>query len=129
MSNPESNPFSGSCLSNDNVLPSDERGISGNHFVDFLTGGDTFSEPPSHPLAENVTYDGDDLLDFLDQAVVEYHGAENDGKIFPEAEKTLANGNQQYISHLKYLAGADLVRRDLLMLYHGLCSLLGLFNI
>ncbi|XP_056161324.1 probable phosphoinositide phosphatase SAC9 isoform X3 [Syzygium oleosum] len=111
MSNPESNPFSGSCLSNDNVLPSDERGISGNHFVDLLTGGDTFNEPPSHPLAENVTYDGDDPLDFLDQAVVEYHGAENDGKIFPEAEKTLANGNQQYISHLKYLAGADLRKK------------------
>lgn len=109
MSNPESNPFSGS-LSNDNVLPSDERGISGNHFVDLLTGGDTFNEPPSHPLAENVTYDGDDL-DFLDQAVVEYHGAENDTKTFPEAEKTLANGNQQYIGHLKYLAGADLRKK------------------
>ncbi|KAH9726932.1 putative phosphoinositide phosphatase SAC9 [Citrus sinensis] len=116
-------------FSNENVSTSMQTEAASNHWVDLLSGGDTFSdplsepfsnplsepfsdplsEPFSDPLSESVTRNvasgGADLLDFLDRPIVEDHGVETYKRFSTQDGCSLASGAQQYISCLKSLAG------------------------
>lgn len=109
LSGAESNPFSNTSLTNETVMPSMQNSSSAN-WLDLLTGEDKISEPVSepfsHPLAQNNVQEGSDSLDFLDQAVIEYHGAERDNKFSSSHD---ANNVQKYINCLKTLAGPQMV--------------------
>ncbi|KAF4352525.1 hypothetical protein G4B88_013355, partial [Cannabis sativa] len=109
----ETNPFSGAS-SHETVSTSVQPSASSNDWVDLLTGGESFSDHVAQPVTVNTTLDqGSDLLDFLDQAVVEYHGvAESDKKVLPSQDsKTSASSSEQYISCLKSLAGLQLEKK------------------
>ncbi|KAG8654390.1 hypothetical protein MANES_05G186753v8 [Manihot esculenta] len=111
LSGAESNPFSNTSLTNETVMPSMQNSSSAN-WLDLLTGEDKISEPVSepfsHPLAQNNVQEGSDSLDFLDQAVIEYHGAERDNKFSSSHD---ANNVQKYINCLKTLAGPQMTRK------------------
>ncbi|KDP35146.1 hypothetical protein JCGZ_10680 [Jatropha curcas] len=110
-SNNSNNPFSGSSLSNQVVTPPMQKSTSDN-WLDLLTGEDAFSEPVSHPLAQNNVQGGSDLLDFLDHAVVEYGAGETDHKFSSLHDARPPDSSaQKYISCLKTLAGAQMTRK------------------
>ncbi|KAL5784249.1 hypothetical protein ACOSQ2_006641 [Xanthoceras sorbifolium] len=112
MSSSDANPFSDASLSNENVTKSVQQGASANPWVDLLTGGGTFSDPVCEPVVSNVVYEGDNVLDFLDDAVVEYRAAETDHKASPtEDGRPPDSGTHQYINSLKSLAGPHMERK------------------
>lgn len=109
MSRIDSNPFLGTSSSED-VLPSLQQRTSTNIWVDLLTGEDTFSEPISQPVKEKVVNEGSDFLDFLDQATIEFSGAQNDQKHSSSQDiQPPESSSQQYISCLTSLAGPRMV--------------------
>ncbi|XP_031391527.1 probable phosphoinositide phosphatase SAC9 isoform X2 [Punica granatum] len=110
MSGSDTNPFAGS-LSSGIASPPNARGTSSNHFLDLLSGDYSFSEPISQPVTAQATHEASDDLNFLDQAIVVHHGAEDDQKSSSDYERSSEQGNTQYIRCLKSLAGADLGRR------------------
>ncbi|XVF29593.1 hypothetical protein REPUB_Repub15cG0135400 [Reevesia pubescens] len=111
LSGSETNPFSGTSLSNE-VVPTSAKQGSANDWLDLLSGGDMFSESVSQPVTENAAYEGGDLLDFLDQAVVDYHGPENDHKSSISKDgRPQKSGTQKYINCLKSLAGPHMERK------------------
>lgn len=111
LSASDTNPFSGTSLSNEVLSTSVKQG-SANDLVDLLTGGDVFSESVSQPVTENVAYEGGDSLDFLDHAVVEYHGPQTDHKSSTSQDgRHQESGTQKYINCLKSLAGPRMERK------------------
>ncbi|GMI96044.1 ARABIDOPSIS THALIANA SUPPRESSOR OF ACTIN 9, SUPPRESSOR OF ACTIN 9, MURUS 11 [Hibiscus trionum] len=111
LSSSDTNPFSGTSLSNQAMSTPATQG-SANDLVDLLTGGDILSESVSLPVTENVTYGGGDLLDFLDQSVVDYHGPETDHKpATPQDGSPQDSGTQKYINCVKFLAGPHMDRK------------------
>ncbi|XP_022722019.1 probable phosphoinositide phosphatase SAC9 isoform X4 [Durio zibethinus] len=109
LSGSDTNPFSGTSLSNEAVSTSAKQG-SANDCVDLLTGGDVFPESISQPVTENAAYQGGHLLDFLDQAVVDYHGPDTDHKSSTSQDgRPQESGTQKYINCLKSLAGPHMV--------------------
>ena len=84
--------------------------------VDLLTGEESFSNHIVQPVTGNIVDNGSDFLDFLDQAVVEYHGgAETDNKFSSSQDgRNPISSSQQYISCLKSLVGPHLVRHYLI---------------
>ncbi|KAK3204241.1 hypothetical protein Dsin_018287 [Dipteronia sinensis] len=112
MSSSDTNPFTDASLSKENVSKSVQQGASADPWVDLLTGLGTFSDPDCEPVASNVVYEGDNLLDFLDQAVVEYHAPETDHKASPTQDgRPPDSGTHQYINCLKSLAGPHMERK------------------
>ncbi|CAL9028270.1 unnamed protein product [Prunus brigantina] len=107
----DTNPFSGAS-SNENVPPPVQPSASGNNLVDLLTGEVMLSEHVAQPVIGNTEDKGGDLLDFLDQAIVEYHGAETDHK-FPSSHdgRSSDSSSQKYINCLKSCAGPRLERK------------------
>ena len=115
MSGSDTNPLSGTSLSNETVSTSAKQG-SANDWVDLLTGGDAFSESISQPVTENAANEGGGLLDFLDQAVVDYPGPETDHKSSTSQDgRPQESGTQKYINCLKSLAGPHMVCDYLLL--------------
>ncbi|XP_022722014.1 probable phosphoinositide phosphatase SAC9 isoform X1 [Durio zibethinus] len=111
LSGSDTNPFSGTSLSNEAVSTSAKQG-SANDCVDLLTGGDVFPESISQPVTENAAYQGGHLLDFLDQAVVDYHGPDTDHKSSTSQDgRPQESGTQKYINCLKSLAGPHMERK------------------
>lgn len=110
LSGSDNTPFSGASPL-ENVSASVQTSAPSKDWVDLLTGVDDFSNHTTQPVTENTVNKGSDLLDFLDQAVVEYHGgAESDKKLSSSQDsKTSVGSSQQYISRLKSLAGPMLV--------------------
>ncbi|OMP06550.1 hypothetical protein COLO4_08073 [Corchorus olitorius] len=107
----ETNPFSASSLSNEALSKSAKKN-SANDWVDLLSGGDVFPESVSQPVMGNAAYSGDDLLDFLDQAVVDYHGPEINHKSSTSQDlKPQESGAQKYINCLKSLAGPHMEKK------------------
>ncbi|KAM2970145.1 hypothetical protein FF2_017151 [Malus domestica] len=98
----KTNPFSGAS-SNEYVTVPVQPSASANNLVDLLTGEVVLSEHFAAPVIGNAEDKGGDLLDFLDQAIVEYHGAETDHK--SHDGKPLDSSSQQYIDCLKSIAG------------------------
>lgn len=105
----ETNPFFGAS-SSENVSSSVQPSDRGNDWVDLLTGEGTFSDHIAQSVTGCDVDKGGDLLDFLDQAVVEYNGAEVGSK-FPSTNdgRTSESGSQQYINCLRSLAGSQMV--------------------
>ncbi|KAM3750124.1 hypothetical protein ACB098_04G013800 [Castanea mollissima] len=111
MSTSESNPFLG-ILKNENVTPSVQPSASTDLWADLLTGEDPFLEPISQPAIGNVDNEGSDLLDFLDQSVVEFHGAQNDHSDSSSQDvRPSDSSSQQYITCLKSLMGPNMEKK------------------
>ncbi|XP_022734790.1 probable phosphoinositide phosphatase SAC9 isoform X1 [Durio zibethinus] len=111
LSGLDTNPVSGTSPSNE-ALSTLARQGSANDWIDLLTGGDVFSESVSQPVTENAAYEGGDLLDFLDQAVVDCHGPETDHKsLTPQKGSPQESGTQKYINCLKSLTGPNMERK------------------
>ncbi|XP_050236082.1 probable phosphoinositide phosphatase SAC9 isoform X2 [Mercurialis annua] len=110
LSSMDSNPFSGTSSSAETAAPQMQQRASSD-WLDLLTGGDAVSEPISHPLAQNSVQDGSDLLDFLDNAVVEFHGAPTDKQSSLSQEAKPADSARKYINCLKALAGPKMTRK------------------
>lgn len=92
------------------VSPSVPQGAATSNWVDLLTGGDMLSDLVPEPVTTNTPHAGDDLLGFLDQAVVEHHDPETDHKTSSTQDKrSTDSGTQQYINCLKSLAGPHMV--------------------
>lgn len=109
MSSIDSNPFLGTSSSED-VPPSVQQITSTNLWVDLLTGEETSSEPFSQPVREKVVNEGSDLLDFLDQAAIEFSGAQNDQRHSSSQDMQTSDSiSQQYITCLTSLAGPRMV--------------------
>ncbi|TQD80193.1 hypothetical protein C1H46_034247 [Malus baccata] len=104
----KTNPFSGASFT-ENVLPPVQPSASANNLVDLLTGEMVLSEHIAAPVIGNVEDKGGDLLDFLDQAIVEYHDAETDHK--SHDGKPSDSSSQQYIDCLKSVAGPHMKKK------------------
>ncbi|KAM5548265.1 putative phosphoinositide phosphatase SAC9 [Rosa sericea] len=110
FSRSDTNPFSGAS-SNDVALPV-QPCVSADNLVDLLTGEVILSEQIAQPVIGNAVDKGGDLLDFLDQAVVEYHGAQNDHKLSSSHDgRSSDSSSQQYIDRLKSLTGPRMGRK------------------
>ncbi|KAJ4723770.1 Phosphoinositide phosphatase [Melia azedarach] len=110
LSNSAANPFADTSLSNENASTSVQQSGTADPW-DLLTGGDTFSHPLAEPVTRNVVHEGDDLLDFLDQSIVEYRGVETGKSSSTQDGKSPDSGAQQYINCLKSLAGPRMERK------------------
>lgn len=105
------NPFIAASFLNETGSSSVQQRASTNNLVDLLTGENIHSESVPQPIEASVPYDGGDPLDFLDQAVVQYHNAETDHRSFsPQDGKHTDSSSQQYTNCLKYLTGSHTVR-------------------
>ncbi|XP_065860799.1 probable phosphoinositide phosphatase SAC9 [Euphorbia lathyris] len=108
LSSADKNPFSSTSLSDESLTPPMQQSASA-EWLDLLTGGDEISEAVSHPLSQNNFQEGSDILDFLDQAVTEDHGAEALHKLSSSQDiKSPDGGAEKYISCLKTLVGPQL---------------------
>lgn len=106
------NPFIAASFLNETGSSSVQQRASTNNLVDLLTGENIHSESVPQPIEASVPYDGGDPLDFLDQAVVQYHNAETDHRSFsPQDGKHTDSSSQQYTNCLKYLTGSHTERR------------------
>lgn len=112
LSGSDTNPFNGSSF-HENASASVQSSSSGNNWPDLLTGGERLPDHIAQPVTENIVGQGSDLLDFLDQAVVEYHGgAENDKNLSSSGDcRSSVSSSQQYINCLKSLAGPQMGRK------------------
>ncbi|GAV86822.1 WW domain-containing protein/Syja_N domain-containing protein, partial [Cephalotus follicularis] len=112
LSSPDTNPFFGTSLPNKSLSASGQQGGPANNLVDLLSGEDIFSESASQPVMNNVVYNGSESLDFLDQAVVNYRGADTDHKsASSHDERSPDTSAQKYINCLKSLAGPHMERK------------------
>ena len=99
-----------------------QTSVSANNLVDLLTGEIILSEQIAQPVVGNDTDKGGDLLDFLDQAVVEYHGAQNDREVSSSHNGGSSDSSsQQYIDRLKLLAGPRMVWFSFLSTFQIVC--------
>ncbi|XP_004287153.1 PREDICTED: uncharacterized protein LOC101296222 [Fragaria vesca subsp. vesca] len=109
LSRSNTNPFYGA--SSKIVPPPVQPSASANNLVDLLTG-EIISEHFAQPVIGNAVDKQGDLLDFLDQAVVEYHGAQNDLKLSSSHDgRSSDSSSQQYIDRLKSLTGPRMERK------------------
>lgn len=129
----DANPFVGSSLSNENVLPSAQPTTPATLTFDFLTGdigvSDTITQQQMPYSTGNVVSGGGDLLDFLDHPIVEYKVPEEDSKFssLPQDERPTDNsGIQHYINCFKALSGPHMVIYFILLSH--LLSLCFLFS-
>ncbi|GKV29305.1 hypothetical protein SLEP1_g38242 [Rubroshorea leprosula] len=101
LTSSDANPFYGSSLPDE--VPSKSVQVSStNNLVDLLTGEKMISDSVSQPISENVINEGGELLDFLDQAVVEYRHPKNNNYKSLDA-RPQDSGAQQYINIMKSL--------------------------
>lgn len=112
LSSSDTNPFNGASF-HENVSTSVQSSSSGNSWVDLLTGGESFSDHVAQPVTENIVGQGSDLLDFLDQSVVEYHGGNESDKNLPSSRESSSSGShsQQYINCLNSLVEPHMGRK------------------
>ncbi|OVA07817.1 WW domain [Macleaya cordata] len=114
----DTNPFVGTSLSNDNVLPSAQPTTPVSLTFDFLTGdfgvSDTISQQQIPYSTGTVSSGGGDALDFLDNAIIEYKGSEEDSKVSSllQGERPTDNsGIQHYLNCVKALIGPHMARK------------------
>ncbi|MCL7028352.1 hypothetical protein MKW94_003528 [Papaver nudicaule] len=117
LSSSDTNPFVGSSMSSENVLPSAQLTSPASLTFDFLTGDigvpDTISQQQMPYSTGNVASGGGDLLDFLDNPIVEFNGSE-DSKFssLPQDGKPADNsGIQHYSNCFKALIGPHMARK------------------
>ncbi|KAI9082350.1 hypothetical protein K1719_035773 [Acacia pycnantha] len=88
-----------------------QRSTFADPFVDLLTGEDPLAHPLAQPITENVVHKESDALDFLDQAVVEYHSVKSDSNISAFKDESSDPSAEQYLSCLKSLTGPSLGKK------------------
>lgn len=110
LSSSDTNPYNGASF-RENVSTSVQSSSSGNSWVDLLTGGESFSDHVAQPVTENIVGQGSDLLDFLDQSVVDYHGGNESDKNLSSSQEisSLDSRSQRYINCLYSLVGPHMV--------------------
>ncbi|KAL0413977.1 UNVERIFIED_CONTAM: putative phosphoinositide phosphatase SAC9 [Sesamum radiatum] len=79
--------------------------------LDLLTGELRFSDSISQPATEAVVNKGNDLLDFLDDAITQPVSDGSDHSKIVSSQGHSDNGSQQYITSFKLLAGPHWERR------------------
>ncbi|KAK7319802.1 hypothetical protein RJT34_04528 [Clitoria ternatea] len=98
------NPFNSSLT--EKVSPPKQGGTSADLLIDLLSGEDPLPHPLAQPVAENVVYQDNDPLDFLDESVEHHHSAKSDCDArYPDTSAA------QYLKCLKTLAGPSLQRK------------------
>ncbi|KAK4426436.1 putative phosphoinositide phosphatase SAC9 [Sesamum alatum] len=110
LSETETNAFAAD-LTNDRRPASVQSESSANSFVDLLTGELRFSDSISQPATEPVVNNGNDLLDFLDDAITQPVSDGSDHSKIVSSQGHSDNGSQQYITSFKLLAGPHWERR------------------
>ncbi|KAL0305215.1 UNVERIFIED_CONTAM: putative phosphoinositide phosphatase SAC9 [Sesamum calycinum] len=110
LSETDTNAFA-SNLTNDRRPPSVQSESSANSFLDLLTGELRFSDSISQPATEAVVNKGNDLLDFLDDAITQPVSDGSDHSKIVSSQGHSDNGSQQYITSFKLLAGPHWERR------------------
>lgn len=111
LSNTDTNPFLGTALSNENASAPAQPDASASPWVDLLSGESTHPLSTFQPEMANDLYQGDDLLDFLDNAVSGNRGAEEEVKVSSPQDGRPLDGAQQYINVLKSLTGPRIERK------------------
>ncbi|KAI3986711.1 hypothetical protein MKX01_014249 [Papaver californicum] len=113
----ETNPFVGSSVSSENVLPSAQLTSPASLTFDFLTGdigiSDTISQQQMPNTTENVVSGGGGLLDFLDNPILEFNDLE-DSKFssLPQDGRPADNTGIQHYTHcFKALIGPHMARK------------------
>lgn len=105
------NPFAAKSLQTETVsTPVQQKDPFPGNLIDLLTGEDSSSDPFPQPAVEGIASVGDDMLDFLDQAVVEPSGSETvPGGSFSQDKSPRESGSHLYLSCLKSLVGPNMV--------------------
>lgn len=105
------NPFAAKSLQTETVsTPVQQQDPFPSNLLDLLTGEDSSSDPFPQPAVECIASGGNDMLDFLDQAVVEYGGSETvPGGSFPQDKSLRESGSHMYLNCLKSLVGPNVV--------------------
>lgn len=112
LSGVDINPFAGSSLSNDSIMPPVQQDASANLWLDLLTGEGTHSKSISQPATGNDMHGGGNFLDFLDEVVTEKSGSVADSKLSSSQDGRSPDGDsQQYINCLKSLAGPRMEKK------------------
>ncbi|CAL9245733.1 unnamed protein product [Arabidopsis halleri] len=107
------NPFAATSLQTETVsTPVQQKDPFPSNLFDLLTGEDSSSDPFPQPVVECVASGGNDMLDFLDQAVVEYRGSATvPGESVPQDKRPKDSGAHLYLNCLKSLAGPNMGKR------------------
>ncbi|KAG5010707.1 hypothetical protein JHK87_019222 [Glycine soja] len=108
VSDSDTNPFNSS--SSEKASPPKQGGTSADLFIDLLSGEDPLPHPLAQPVTENIVYQENDPLDFLDLSV-ENHSAKINGKVSSEDARHADSSAEQYLKCLKTLAGPSLQRK------------------
>lgn len=105
------NPFAAKSSQTETVsTPVQQKDPFPSNLIDLLTGEDSSSDPFPQPVMECAASGDNDMLDFLDQAVVEYRGSETvpTGSV-PQDKRPKESGGHLYLNCLKSLAGPNMV--------------------
>ncbi|XP_010413648.1 PREDICTED: probable phosphoinositide phosphatase SAC9 [Camelina sativa] len=107
------NPFAAKSSQTETVsTPVHQKDPFPGNLLDLLTGEDSSSDPFPQPVVDSVASGDNDMLDFLDQAVVEYRGSETvPGGSVPQDKRPKESGVHLYINCLKSLAGPNMGKK------------------
>ncbi|EOA23387.1 hypothetical protein CARUB_v10016564mg [Capsella rubella] len=107
------NPFAAKCSQTETVFtPVQQKDPFPSNLLDLLTGEDSSSDPFPQPVVECVASGDNDMLDFLDQAVVEYRSSETvPGGSVPQEKRPKESGAHLYLNFLKSLVGPDMGKK------------------
>ena len=105
------NPFAAKSLQTETVsTPVQQKDPFPSNLLDLLTGEVSSSDPFPQPAVESIASGGNDMLDFLDQAVVEYSGSETaPGVSFPQDKSPRESASHLYLNCLKSVVGPNMV--------------------
>lgn len=107
----DSNPFAAKSLRTETVsTPVQQNDPFPSNLLDLLTGEVSASDPFPQPAVECVASGGNDMLDFLDQAVVQYSGSETVPAMSSSQDKSpRESGSHLYLNCLKSVMGPNMV--------------------
>ncbi|KAF2589070.1 hypothetical protein F2Q70_00041149 [Brassica cretica] len=109
----DSNPFAAKTLQTETVsTPVQQNDPFPSNLLDLLTGEVSASDPFPQPAVECVASGGNDMLDFLDQAVVQYSGPETVPSMSSSQDKSpRESGSHLYLNCLKSVMGPNMGRK------------------
>ncbi|KAF3523617.1 hypothetical protein F2Q69_00049533 [Brassica cretica] len=107
------NPFAAKSLQTETVsTPVQQKDPFPSNLLDLLTGEVSSSDPFPQPAVESIASGGNDMLDFLDQAVVEYSGSETaPGVSFPQDKSPRESASHLYLNCLKSVVGPNMGKK------------------
>ncbi|KAL0866200.1 hypothetical protein Bca101_045318 [Brassica carinata] len=109
----DSNPFAAKSLQTETVSkPVQQKDPFPSNLLDLLTGEVSSSDPFPEPAVKCIASGSNDMLDFLDQAVVEYNGSETvHGVSFPQDKSPKESGSHLYLNCLKSVVGPNMGKK------------------